>query len=603
MNSKIQRKVLAIQAKKKRYKAQKARMKPDDSKTKAKSGSVSSFNDEDYEVDENSDEEEQEDPGDYIKGGYHPVRLGDMYNSRYSIIRKLGWGHFSTVWLAWDLKDRRFVALKIVKSASHYTETAIDEMKLLRTVHTADTDHIGYKHVVQLTDDFKIVGINGSHICMVFEVLGHNLLKLIIKSSYRGIPIFKVKNIIKQTLQGLDYLHTKCKIIHTDIKPENILLCVHEKHVQQLAAEAATARASGVYSPALISTAPPSVMQQCTSTKISKNKKKKMKKKLKKQIEKQKQQQDEIEQGMLEDNGEGSDKEGDECVSSKVENCAEKTLECEQESNEPPEYTEEKTLENHLDSTSVDLTNELNKQTLQEKSETASNDAMSISEEQVEPDGMLCNGDVQDTDSKSVDMESISEQKVIAEQDKDNFEEESIEQDEPEQDDDCIRVKIADLGNACWVHHHFTEEIQTRQYRSLEVLIGAGYGPAADIWSTACMAFELATGDFLFEPHSGEDYSRDEDHLAHIIELLGKVPRNIALSGKYSRDFFNKKGELKHISKLRPWGLCDVLREKYEWPEEDAMDFSAFLLPMLDLNTEERATAVQCLDHVWLKDV
>ncbi|KHJ90953.1 hypothetical protein OESDEN_09191 [Oesophagostomum dentatum] len=50
-----------------------------------------------------------------------------------------------------------------------------------------------------------------------------------------------------------------------------------------------------------------------------------------------------------------------------------------------------------------------------------------------------------------------------------------------------IEVKIADLGNACWTHHHFTEDIQTRQYRSLEVLIGAGYGPPADIWSTACM--------------------------------------------------------------------------------------------------------------------
>ncbi|XP_020606027.1 SRSF protein kinase 1-like isoform X2 [Orbicella faveolata] len=173
-------------------------MRPEDSKTKPKSGSVSSFNDEDYEVDENSDEEEQEEPGDYCKGGYHPVRLGDLFNNRYSIIRKLGWGHFSTVWLAWDLKDRRFVALKIVKSASHYTETAIDEMKLLRTVHTADANHTGYKHVVQLTDDFKIVGINGSHICMVFEVLGHNLLKLIIKSSYKGIPILQVKSIIKQ---------------------------------------------------------------------------------------------------------------------------------------------------------------------------------------------------------------------------------------------------------------------------------------------------------------------------------------------------------------------------------------------------------------------
>ena len=55
-------------------------------------------------------------------------------------------------------------------------------------------------------------------------------------------------------------------------------------------------------------------------------------------------------------------------------------------------------------------------------------------------------------------------------------------------------------------------------------------------------AFELATGDYLFEPHSGEDYSRDEDHLAHIIELLGPIPKHIALGGKYSREFFNKKG-------------------------------------------------------------
>ena len=58
-----------------------------------------------------------------------------------------------------------------------------------------------------------------------------------------------------------------------------------------------------------------------------------------------------------------------------------------------------------------------------------------------------------------------------------------------------LEVKIADLGNACWEQHHFTEDIQTRQYRSLEVLLGAGYGTPADIWSCACMAFELATGE------------------------------------------------------------------------------------------------------------
>jgi serine/threonine protein kinase len=54
---------------------------------------------------------------------------------------------------------------------------------------------------------------------MVFEVLGHNLLKLIIKSDYQGIPLENVRIIAKQMLEGLDYLHSKCKIIHTDLKP------------------------------------------------------------------------------------------------------------------------------------------------------------------------------------------------------------------------------------------------------------------------------------------------------------------------------------------------------------------------------------------------
>lgn len=54
-------------------------------------------------------------------------------------------------------------------------------------------------------------------ICMVFEVLGSNLLDLIKYYNYEGIPIPVVKSICKQILIGLDYLHTKCKIIHTVI--------------------------------------------------------------------------------------------------------------------------------------------------------------------------------------------------------------------------------------------------------------------------------------------------------------------------------------------------------------------------------------------------
>lgn len=163
-----------------------------------------------------------------------------------------------------------------------------------------------------------------------------------------------------------------------------------------------------------------------------------------------------------------------------------------------------------------------------------------------------------------------------------------------------IEVKIADLGNACWVHKHFTEDIQTRQYRSLEVILGAGYNTSADIWSTACMAFELATGDYLFEPHSGENYCRDEDHIAHIIELLGSIPKKIISSGTMSYLVFNKKGDLRHITGLKPWGLEEVLVEKYDWPFDEATAFAEFLRPMLEFDPMKRATAAECLKHPWL---
>lgn len=64
---------------------------------------------------------------------------------------------------------------------------------------------------------------------------------------------------------------------------------------------------------------------------------------------------------------------------------------------------------------------------------------------------------------------------------------------------------------------------------------------------------------------SGEDYDRDEDHLAQCMELLGKLPEKLIQEGKYSRQYFNRKGELRHIHSLKMWGLEDVLVDKYHF--------------------------------------
>ena len=122
----------------------------------------------------------------------------------------------------------RHVALKVVKSAPRYTETALDEIKLLQRLISSDQTHPGRSHVISFLDHFKHKGPNGVHVCMVFEVLGENLLGLIKRHQAKGVPIGLVRQISKQVLLGLDYMHRSCGVIHTDLKPENVLICIDD---------------------------------------------------------------------------------------------------------------------------------------------------------------------------------------------------------------------------------------------------------------------------------------------------------------------------------------------------------------------------------------
>merc|ERR1712232_1246019 len=118
-----------------------------------------------------------------------------------------------------------------------------------------------------------------------------------------------------------------------------------------------------------------------------------------------------------------------------------------------------------------------------------------------------------------------------------------------------VTYKVADLGNACWVERHFSDDIQTRQYRGPETIINAGYDTSADIWSLACMIFELVTGDYLFDPKASDEYPRDEDHLALFQDLLGPFPLEFVRKGKKFPLFFNRKGQLRHVKERKAQDL------------------------------------------------
>ncbi|KAK1832029.1 kinase-like domain-containing protein [Podospora conica] len=168
---------------------------------------------------------------DYHPGGYHPVHLGDVFNDdQYKVIRKLGEGSYSTVWLARDLKQSRYVALKIM--VSEISEST-RELQILRHIAKA-TPAKGAQHVVQLLDEFKHQGPNGIHVCLVFEPMGPS-----VNSMVEELPQFNprmygmkvrypprmAKEILRQSLQALAFLHEN-GVAHGDFQPGNILFAL-----------------------------------------------------------------------------------------------------------------------------------------------------------------------------------------------------------------------------------------------------------------------------------------------------------------------------------------------------------------------------------------
>lgn len=878
----------------------------DDENGKRNGKGGSSDSGEDY-----TDDEDEGADG-YRPGGYHPVKVGEVYNQRYVVIKKLGWGHFSTVWMIKDKKaasakkPNQFFALKVQKSAEHYTEAAMDEVELLDCISKertraedfaslggSDSNGVSRTEIVDnstyvatLHDSFFHTGPNGRHMCMVFSMLGCNLLSVIKAYNYRGIPIPVVKNMIKGICKGLDFLHRKCQIIHTDLKPENVLLQFEEAKEDALS----SSMASMTIDPKeenrnTQSQSIAELERQLENPSLTQDDRKKLRRKLKKKRQKERKRiSNDVDEGSIEGSDDSGDDSGDDLEAdvSRINNSAfmsdsemSKTLpnimpppnakrrlshsafvtsnfghrqevadgklmqllrdsvmvkntsveelevalnsaekdggvaevafimraftpeeevadglsralggvsweaqsgdistrewRCKitvpasematnhqssesrstwfrllQRSRKDVDAHERSTFEDLALLIGANLSGERDSEEEMPKPSSGGRNAnralpyslfkavfpvkstyvvlsflesrlqgvvfLAYKREEGDPQldnimfgpnaSQVCNHPMamrvkgegapssikatslfgfdlrlvkdfeavpvlgQDGEA-SLDLAGSSMQKVaswwtarnsikdrvkaltgvdptsdavnaLGLESRDSrqafngvevgFQEggkkpsgevsAALGRDPvsvstepraspPDLKDDRALMKsrsvIVDLGNACWTHRHFSEDIQTRQYRAPEVLIGGKYDTSADMWSLGCMTFELLTGDLLFDPRAGEDYDRDEDHLAMFQELLGRMPKRLATEGKYSKQFFDKKGNLKHIKTLKFWPIQDVLCEKYHFSKEDAQDVADFMTPLLDFDPKTRATALDALRSKWLR--
>eukprot|EP00434_Breviolum_minutum_P024149 symbB.v1.2.021318.t3/scaffold1837.1/size99322/6 len=467
--------------------------------------------------------------------------------------------------------------MKVQKSAPHYTEAAYDEIELLAEAAKRSKDAAweetqrgplrelfpdggmdGFTGVVQLIDYFEHFGVNGKHVCMVFETMGPNVLALIKRYNFKGIPLDIVRKVTTHTLIGLDYLHRVCGIIHTDLKPENVLVgCPRGVPVNKTGIPLV-----GNVDPAMIAAKKDSQAMKSDDLKKAGKKKDKDKK--------------------FDD--EGSEDVGEEeAMPRPPPMLVPDPMQTAPPTFEPPymkPFLKPSRSDPTLLSSYGDDSIALNRPLYNHQGSLL----------KVPPPGVPVPSPMPPSSSSGVAKpESIDEKLIEEVLGLDLF------------DHDGVTYKVADLGNACWVERHFSDDIQTRQYRSPETIISAGYDTSADIWSLACMVFELATGDYLFDPKASDEYPRDEDHLALFIELLGPMPKDLISRGRRSSTYFNRRGELRHIKSLRYWPLAEVLLQKYHMHAIEAKSLASFLLPMLQLLPEDRISAKAALEHPWLR--
>lgn len=493
----------------------------------------------------------------------------------------MGHRHESSCWLAFDIKFGNYVAIKIQNLESKNIDTIYDEVEILNEIgkHNFDKDwlksikeyykkeplilteidSIEHTNNIQLLNSFIHFGKNKKLFCVVYEIMGVNLLEIIKRYNYKGIPLPFVRIIAKQILIGLDFLHRICNVVHTDLKPENILVCLSKDELY-------TIQETGQFD-----------VRQSTKREYNNNEK-------------------------------------------YLSNKKEKNVNQKEINNNDMEI-EEDDFNNIDKSINNDIIDKFNLEDLIERPRVLSVPKFNIDNNSEKLDGNISNINIMEYSNdihsyikeknriikdKKYRKKLLLKNKLISEAKtrKDKIEiikKLNIEYNKNNEGiDQNINIKICNFSKALWLNQKIDEAIQTRQYRAPEVILGINYNETVDIWSLACIVFELATGEYLFNPIVGENFSKDDDHLAKFIQILGKMPKNFCLSGAYSHKYFDKYGNLKRKKDINPKTIKDILTKKYFFIEDEAKALNDFLLPMLEYYPSKRATAKQMLGHPWL---
>lgn len=140
----------------------------------------------------------------YRPGGYHPIEIGDRLQERYRIVHKLGYGSYSTIWLARDEQMAKYVAIKV--GMAGYDSK---EVELLSQISASGVENreLGGNLIPPVLDRFNIVGPNGTHQCFVTAPARCSLADAAQAADYSPFQLQVARSLSAQLALAVAYIH------------------------------------------------------------------------------------------------------------------------------------------------------------------------------------------------------------------------------------------------------------------------------------------------------------------------------------------------------------------------------------------------------------
>lgn len=473
------------------------------------------------------------------------IYSGLVLKNNYILLKKIGVGANANIWMIYNIVKGISQALKIQNYESY--NDGCKEVVIIKKINSTQQKYNQSTHCIKMLDYFTYEGGICKFACMLFELYGGSIETLLTSGKYKyGFPINVVKKITLQIIDGLLFLHNKIGVIHTDIKPSNILIRgINEYHLQIFNA----------------------FLNENFQDKYLELKKQNLSRGIfKKSVE------------ILALN----------CVKNVVllHNVLVDTSD-EECSETSEDYTSNETTDNensNSDSDISDITQKLNSRS-QSVDDTIDN--LNFCDE-INLDKLCDENNNQEYDFNTILNNSI------------NSTEKNLSVIDDVYIDKC-NVVISDFGNSYFLKNKTKDEIQDRSYRAPEIILNLPQTTSCDVWSLGCTVYEMLTGYKLFCPVSSS-INMDLHHLYLIEKILGDIP--IAMKKKSSRCQFlfdaTKSYKIKNVLPSDKINLSDILRKQFLFSTNDSIQISDFIQKAVCIDPNNRWSLNQLKDHKWL---